>query len=428
MTERKTSLSRENGTIRPDGIRRGRRCHVCTGCGLCPGVGKADSLKNVRILTKDYLENGSQSLENEAGLRLIAADVGTTTIAMELCSVDGSVRDVFVTVNPQIQFGRDVLSRIQAAKDPALREQLQGEVREALMTGAKRFLKLLGEQERPLIVIAANTTMSYLLMGWDPEELGHAPFHASRRSGARFFLDEEETIPCVLLPGYSAFVGGDLFAGAMACGMQETEKRTLLIDLGTNGEILLGDRRGILATATAAGPAFEGGASQGVWGADLVKYVATLRREGLLDETGLLAEPYFQTGVRIGGVLLSQESVRGLQVAKAAIMAGIQILTKRAGVSLAEIDQVILAGGFGYFLNPADAAAIGLLPASLEEKTFSGGNTALAGAKRVGARMLRDGVDETMQSFTAEAEVINLAMEPEFQERYLKAMELNPME
>ena len=115
-------------------------------------------------------------------------------------------------------------------------------------------------------------------------------------------------------------------------------------------------------------------------------------------------------------------------MAKAAIMAGIQILTKRAGVSLAEIDQVILAGGFGYFLNPADAAAIGLLPASLEEKTFSGGNTALAGAKKVGARMLRDGVDETMQSFTAEAEVINLAMEPEFQERYLKAMELNPME
>ena len=178
-------------------------------------------------------------------------------------------------------------------------------------------------------------------------------FLASHLDGASFELPiGEKIVSCRLLPGFSAFVGSDLYAGALACGMATSKELTLLVDLGTNGEILLGNHDGILATATAAGPAFEGGANRGVFGADLVKYLATLRREGLLDDTGLLSEPYFTRGVRIGNLVLTQETVRNLQVAKAAIMSGIQVLLRRAGKGMEEVDRVILAGGFGYSVRP----------------------------------------------------------------------------
>lgn len=405
---------------------KGRRCQVCTGCGLCPGVTPGQGFGDIRILTKGGFDGQALSLANQEGIRLITADIGTTTIAMELCGEDGSAKEHFVTLNPQAEMGRDVLSRIEAAKDLILRKKMQEMVQSALVQGTERFLKCLKEGERAVMIIAANTTMSYLLMGWDPRELGQAPFAASHLDGARFELKVMDVeVPCVLLPGFSAFVGGDLYAGAAVCSMGHSKELTLLVDLGTNGEILLGNQDGILATATAAGPAFEGGASRGIWGADMVRYVATLREEGLLDETGLLAEPYFEKGIRIGNVCLTQEGIRGFQVAKAAIMAGIKILTDKSSYSMTDIERVILAGGFGYFLHPADAVAIGLIPRSLGEKAISGGNTALAGAKMLGAALLAKG---SLELEVPRAKVINLAMEPEFQGVYLESMALCPMD
>ena len=300
MAESETSFSK--GTT--SGSRaKGLRCQVCTGCGLCPGM-RRKTAEGMRILTQDLLSGKPSPLANADGIRLVAADVGTTTIAMELYKSDGSVEDRFVLLNPQAKYGADVLSRILAARDPAVLEEMKEMIRSALAQGAERFLKCLEPGESMVMVIAANTTMSYLLMGWNPEELGHAPFAAKHLRGARFAL---EGIPCLLLPGFSAFVGGDLLAGAAASSMAEKDEITLLVDLGTNGEILLGNKDRILGTATAAGPAFEGGAGRGVFGADLVKCVARLREEGFLDETGLLASPYFETGVLVGNVKLSKE-------------------------------------------------------------------------------------------------------------------------
>ena len=387
MTGNETSLSNEKTGKRAHG---GRRCQICTGCGLCPGV-RPEGRAGIRILTQDCLAGEKAALVNEDGLRLASADVGTTTIAMELYALDGSVQDRFVCVNPQTEFGADVLSRIRVAQDPEKKEKMFQMIRGALARGAERFLKWIQPGERMVCVIAANTVMSYLLMGWDPGELGQAPFTASNLSGARFSLrlKNTEELPCLLLPGFSAFVGGDLLAGAYVSGMTQTKQMTLLLDLGTNGEILLGNREEILATATAAGPAFEGGVNRGIWGADLVKFMARLLKDGATDETGLLQEPYFERGIRIGNVLLTQEAIRSLQLAKAAIQAGIRILTEQKGISMREIDRVILAGGFGYFLNPKDAVQIGLLPEQLEEKAIAGGNTALAGAKQIGSLLLR---------------------------------------
>lgn len=438
------------------------RCQVCTGCGLCPGVVPERDDRKVRILTGEEgsIASKDDGIRLDGPYRLVACDIGTTTIAMELYGRDGAVEERFVTVNPQVEYGSDVLSRILAARDPKQKKELQNQVKSALIQGMKRFLKCLGPEETPFLVIAANTTMSYLLMGWDCEELGHAPFTASRLGGAWFSLNcetgelkekslfdgekdkagfaverngawpgnvsgEEEGnfVSCVLLPGISAFVGGDVYSGIRACAMTEREELTLLIDLGTNGEMALGNREKILCTATAAGPAFEGGASRGIWGADMVHFTAMLLERGFADETGLLGEPYFSKGIRIGNVKISQESLRGLQLAKAAIAAGVDILVREYGTSLEKIGRVVLAGGFGYYLHPEDAVRIGMLPETLLERTVAGGNTALLGAKVIGAKLLNhSNVWKNVPIMT-----MNLAQHSAFADRYVKAMELRPM-
>ena len=197
--------------------------------------------------------------------------------------------------------------------------------------------------------------------------------------------------------------------------------------LGTNGELLLGNCHRRIACATAAGPAFEGGASRGVWGADMVRFLAVLRREGFLDQTGLLAEPYFGRGIRIGNVLVTRDAVRSVQLAKAAIAAGIEVLLGKYGIGSDGIDRVVLAGGFGYYLDPRDAVEIGLLPHRIGDKTVPGGNTALAGALTAGRGLLGRGWDSTrlqLEKYREGTEVVNLAEEPVFGELYIQRMEL----
>lgn len=423
--------------------KKGLRCRICTGCGLCAGVtpGRAE---DIHVLTTEGVGGKGAVFgetvpgDREPGFsrrRLVTADIGTTTVAMLLYGTDGSVTDQFMTVNPQRKYGADVISRIRAAEDREKAAEMRRRIRQALMQGLERFRKKLGENETVFLTIAANTTMSYLLMGRDTSELGHAPFHAS-------CLWEKETeiegIPCFLMPGLSAFLGGDILAGMLACGMGEREELQLLVDLGTNGELVLGNRENRIACATAAGPAFEGGPAAGIWGADMVSLLAALLREGLLDETGLLAEPYFESGVRAGNVLITQETVRAVQLAKAAVAAGIEILLDRYGIRPDQVERVILAGGFGYYLNPEDAVLIGLLPAAWEKKTVSGGNTALAGALAAGRELLGAGEDggspegrerltERLKELTKGTECLNLAGEKDFGPRYLERLELKEL-
>lgn len=410
----------------------GIRCRICTGCGRCQGV------ERMHILTK-RMQPIAVDLRNNRGERLITADVGTTTIAMQLHREDGSVEDSFVTVNPQIAYGADVISRIAAAEKTAdmepegaicVAEEMQRMVRGVLEKGINRFRARLLEGETLRMVLAANTTMVYLLMGWDVEELGKAPFVATHPDEVEI---EIAGVPIHVIPGLSAFVGGDITAGIHASGMLTYAEPVLLVDLGTNGELVLGNREKILACATAAGPAFEGGASRGIWGADMVHFLATLRREGLLDKTGLLKETYFETGVRIGNVCVTQEAVRAIQLAKAAIAAGIEILREKYGCCYDEIQKVILAGGFGYYLNPEDAGDIGLLPPELVEKTVAGGNTALEGALYIGEslfkRMQTEKQGERIEADIRKKEglsleIINLAEQKGFEAKYFDNMNL----
>ncbi len=408
--------------------KKGLRCQICTGCGLCPGATPESSASGgLHVLAEDAFLGDKIPFARD-GKRLAAADIGTTTVAMLLYDVDGSVADRFVEINPQIVYGADVLSRIKAAEDPSAAARMRESIRNVLEKGLKRFRKRLASEEILYLTVAANTTMTYLLMGWDPAELGRAPFAASRLSGAE---TELEGVGCFVLPGFSAFVGGDILAGCLACGMADREEITLFIDLGTNGELLLGNRHRRIACATAAGPAFEGGANRGIWGADMVRFLATLRRNGILDETGLLAEPYFDRGIRIGNVRITREAVRSVQLAKAAIAAGIEIMLEKYGVSGGEVDRVVLAGGFGYYLNPEDAARIGLLPRDFTNRTAAGGNTALFGALRAGRELLStswESVRAKLEGYKKDTEIVNLAMEAGFEEKYVRCMALTERE
>lgn len=408
--------------------KKGLRCHICTGCGRCPGIypdaapvgmgGINPSEVGLRVVTDSFLTQ-----EGKINGYVIAADIGTTTVAMVLYGPKGETIDRFVCVNPQTEYGADVISRIQAAEKKEHAIRMQQMIRGVLEQGETRFRKQASHCGDLRMVIAANTAMVYLLMGWDTGELGRAPFRAGRLGAVRTVIGQTA---CFIMPGLSAFVGGDIVSGIFACGLARGEKPSLLIDLGTNGEMALCGSRRIIACSSAAGPAFEGGVNKGIWGADMVSLTARLLEEKLLDETGLLAEPYFQTGILIGNVRVTQQSIRAIQLAKGAIAAGIGIIAQACGIHVSDIDRVVLSGGFGYYLDPADAVRIGLLPRDLLGKTVSGGNTALAGARLAGKILgCRQGEEMLLGELAVDigrAEVLNLAEIPDFENRYMDAI------
>lgn len=404
--------------------KKGFRCRVCTGCGLCPGVPAAQKEKLHVLADEISLQGESLSRALPKGKRLVTIDIGTTTVAALLYDMEGKVCDRVLTVNPQAVYGAEVISRILAAGEEQKAQELKKLITTVLENNLRRFAAKISEGETLFPVIAANTTMNYLLLGHNPEELGHAPFHAA-------YLDEEcveiASVKCLVMPGISAFVGADIMAGMLACEMADRAGYTLLIDLGTNGEMALGNREGIVACATAAGPAFEGGANKGMYGSDMISLLATLRREGLVDEDGALAEDYLDRGVKIGNVTVTTETIRSLQLAKAAIATGIEVLFERRGITAKEIERVVLAGGFGYYLRPEDAAEIGLLPSNLVEKTIPGGNTALLGARVYGAFSHGEALQKT-DEIKNNTESINLAEMTHFRDSYLSHFAMVPFE
>lgn len=427
-------------------FKKGAKCQICTGCGRC------FSDKPMVVVNSFFAPNtdGQQVADNTETVPMtekkyiIAADIGTTTIAMQLRrSEDKAVLDSFAALNPQRSYGADVLSRIEAAEDVHVKKAMQDAVREVLLQGVKQFVSLLEgkdlgtlkcegslqAEEQDLgtlfdeailksckLVIAANTTMIHLLMGLDVSRLGQYPFEPETLSEIRTELFGLETI---ILPGISAFIGADIVADMEALSIHRKKEMTLLLDLGTNGEMVLGNCDRLVATATAAGPAFES-ATDG-YGADLLALTARLLEEGILDETGLLADPYFEQGTTIGGVHITQQYIRQLQTAKAAVCTGIVTLCKKYGLkSFGEIDKVYLAGGMGYFMSPEAAAAVGLLPQELADKTVAVGNAALEGAFCYGRIAKRD------TNKRLSLEVYNLAEEKEFAESYIANMALVP--
>ncbi len=375
-------------------------------------------------------ESLKEMLRRDKGIFGVAIDIGTTTIAFSLVNIKNStIMYQKGLPNSQRRYGSDVISRVRASMEGKA-DALRVAVQEDLLKGLDAILSgdRTGGAERirpDHIVIACNTAMRHLLLGESCEGLAAYPFDAGENGlyltdGFRLLDDFGYIdIPVTLLPGLTPFVGGDIVSGMLASGFCADQKKKLLLDLGTNGEMALYDGKKLYVTSTAAGPAFEGGSLS--CGSEAVGVLADLLKRGLMDETGLLQPPFFEKGYpvidKLSGknVLLTQADVRQLQLAIAAMRAGASLLLKAAGITEDDLATIILAGGKGFHLDARKAMRVGLLPDVDPMKILAGGNTSLKGA----IRYLRT-CDEEIT--LPPCEEIVLANEPDFNELYVNYM------
>lgn len=394
-------------------------------------------------------DNSTFSFEPQEGFG-IAIDVGTTTLVVQLLDLNtGYVLDAVTAVNPQVKFGADLISRIQSCLD-GKQEEMQRLIRRKTGQMIRSVLK-----KHPVdvskVVMVGNTAMHHIFSGLDVHPLSYYPFESPDLGGQEFSsvllgwdLPEKATI--CFYPSVGSFVGSDILAGIAATKMFEHEKYTALIDLGTNGEIVLGNREKIICASTAAGPAFEGakisqgmravtGAissltikngqfschvignveAKGICGSGLIDAMAVLLLKEKIGPFGEINSGDEKVELA-SGVFLTQQDIREFQLAKAAIAAGLQILLNRFGITFNEVDNVFVAGGFGSFLNLQNVIQTGLIETS-EDKMVKMGNTALIGAKMF---LFEEG--QFIQNILGRVTHINLEADPAFQDIYVEKL------
>ncbi len=378
-------------------------------------------------------------IKNADGGLTICIDIGTTTLAFQLIK-GGRVVKEHREINLQRKFGVDVLSRIDASS------RGRGiELKRIIAYQLKRGIDALTSERADKIIIAANTAMVYLLMGYPCEELGKYPFCASHTKTLNF---EENGTQITIIGGLSAFIGGDITSGLYMTDFDLSDKVNLFADLGTNGEMAIGNRDKILTASTAAGPAFEGGniscgigsvdgaiygldiksgktetingkPPAGICGTGIVDLTAQLLENGIIDETGLFTEKYFNDGYPVTDkIRFLQSDIREIQTAKSAIRAGIEILMTRYGAAADDIDTLYIAGGFGRGLKIEKAAKIGLIPPKLADKVKFIGNSSLGGAVKYAS----DNGYERIEGMKKKSSEITLGNDDLFNELYIKYM------
>jgi uncharacterized 2Fe-2S/4Fe-4S cluster protein (DUF4445 family) len=384
----------------------------------------------------------------------VAVDLGTTTVVAQLVDLEtGRVRACHTTLNPQVAYGSDIMSRAQMALEGAGRRKLAAIVRQGIGALVDRVIATAGLEQAPIesVVLVGNTVMHHLFCELDVEPLARLPFE-SDHGGLREFQASDlrwelrGDPPVRFLPCLGGFVGGDLLAGILATRMHERDEPSLLVDLGTNGEIVVGNAERMLCASTAAGPAFEAGgiemgmqatsgaidqvavvdgglrchtiadaAPRGICGSGLVDAVAAGLELGWIEPSGRL-----EGGRKIldlsGAVHLTQGDVRQLQLAKAAIAAGIRILLDRWGAGSDEVPLVNLAGAFGNYVNRESARRIGLIDFP-DESVEPIGNSALLGAKL--ALFGKERTAFEYRDVLARVEHVSLASDPDFQEIFV---------
>ncbi len=406
----------------------------------------------------------------------VALDVGTTTVAAYVLDL-GSGREVGARAahNRQGSYGADVVSRVSYAQqegESGLRE-LQRAIRETINHLLEELLEETGLEPRDLVhaAVVGNPAMLHLVLGADPACLGQAPFAPLWRrwltvDAGVLGLELNPGAPVDFLPVVSGYVGADVVAGAVSCDIHNASEPVVFLDLGTNGEIVLAAAGRMVACSAAAGPAFEavgiacgmsalaGAVSRveidddvrcgtigsappkGLCGTGLTDAVAELLKVGIVDSKGKMAGCGGSAAVaeRITGegkarrfllargerpVYLAQSDVRKLQLAKAALRSGLDVLLSQAGLEAAEVERVYLAGAFGAHMRVESLVRIGLLPQCFREKVEQTGNAAGAGAKDVlcDRRLARDA-----RRVARRMEFVELASEKEFGRRYVERM------
>jgi uncharacterized 2Fe-2S/4Fe-4S cluster protein (DUF4445 family) len=409
----------------------------------------------------------------------LAVDVGTTTVAVRLIALpSGRVLATRADYNAQIACGLDVISRIHYARDAVRLEELR---LRAVGTVNSLVLNAVRSQGLPAesilgAVIAGNTTMVHLLLGLDPEFIRLEPYTPTVHRLPRFTADEigiaiHPRSSILICPSVGSYVGGDITAGLLCTEFTEkTGTVSLFMDIGTNGELVVGNRDFLLACACSAGPAFEGGGVEhgmraaggaiekveidpatglarywtiggtkplGLCGSGMISLLAELFRTGWMDPAGKLNRTRASPAIRVegrraryrvvpsedsgtgGDIAVSETDIEAVIRAKAAIYSAIGLLLDRAEVGIEKIETFYIAGGFGRYLNLEDATAIGLIPDLPADRFKFIGNASLAGASRaLVSRKYRERLFELADRMT----YIELNTSPEYMDQYTAAL------
>lgn len=390
----------------------------------------------------DAVIETSGQTASHIGVYGAAVDIGTTTVVCKVFAPDGTCVGERSCLNPGRAFASDVIGRIDAAlrgHAGALQQQITDCIAELLaQTGCADQIKRM--------VITGNTAMLYLLTGRCPASIARAPFVSETLFGEAVTLLGIDTF---LPPCMNAFVGADITCAVLASGMTTQNETALLCDIGTNGELALWKNGVLYITSTAAGPAFEGaeissgcggvvGAvdrvytangrvyahtigdkpAVGICGSGLIDAVAAFLQTNQIDETGMAEEETLYLSAHGGTVTLTQGDIRALQLAKAAVAAGIEMLLARSGTSADEVATVYLAGGFGNKLSVASAVQIGLLPRAFLHKTVPIGNAALSGA----VMLLSDDAKQEAERIASLSRHVELGGNAEFNDAFVEKM------
>jgi uncharacterized 2Fe-2S/4Fe-4S cluster protein (DUF4445 family) len=428
---------------------------------------------NKTIVYRDGVAVCSEQGDTSSEVYGVAVDIGTTTVVAKLIDLkNGQAIATAASGNPQIVFGDDVISRIAYGHT----EQGFSELHDVIIYCVNTLIKQLCHSAQIKaeyiyeLTVAGNTTMNHLLLKLPISQLGQAPYKAYSvdafdKSADELRIKINPAGHIHTIENIAGFVGSDTVAAAVAVAMDEADEMTLLVDIGTNGEILLGTKKKMYAASCAAGPAFEGAIERVVHnpddidvdviggktprticGSGLIDAVALLVELGIVDSTGKFVSPIelkgklpqkiFDRIIEQGEkqyafvlahnlaadekpVILTQKDIRETQLAKAAISAGIKLLQKKIGITDNDIEHVLLAGAFGNYIRRKSAKLIGLLPDVPLEKIHFVGNAASSGAQMI----LISGICRDLAGKLArQIDYIELANEPEFAKQFAESM------
>lgn len=412
----------------------------------------------------------------------LAVDIGTTTVVASLVNLlTGETLATASATNAQNIFGADVIARIEHVMNDTrglehLNKRVVGVINRLLAKLAQAAE--VSPEEIMQIAVVGNTTMSHLFLGLDPTYLASSPFipitaHLVRVEAQDLGLKIFAHAPVYMLPNIAGYVGADTVGVILSTGVHKQEGIRLAVDIGTNGEIVLAASGKLWTCSTAAGPAFEGAQIQfgmraatgaiekvkidqdvhlsiigkapakGICGSGLMDLVSELVKAGIVDESGRMLNrehaehlpetlrsrldrndaygTHFVLASEPGHepVVITQKDVRELQLAKAAVYAGIQILLKEAGLRVDDLDQVLLAGAFGSYIDKESALTLGLLPPVTPDKIVSVGNAAGAGAKFA---LLSADLRQEAEDLARRVIHVELSTRPDFQEFFMDAL------
>lgn len=404
----------------------------------------------------------------------VAIDIGTTTIVLYLIDLtDGSLVDIASAYNSQIRFGDDVITRIVYATE---HNGLKG-LNRAVITDINILLSLLGKTHHidirsiDHLVIAGNTTMTHLFLGLDPSAIREEPYIPTANSFPLAFarglgIKVNPNTPVYTFPCVASYVGGDIVSGVLASRLHKKQELSLFMDIGTNGEIVLGNSEWLIAAACSAGPCFEGsgikhgmrateGAIEdvkinpatlepeikvigeetqpiGICGSGMIDAVAEMFMAGILDQKGKLQKevsnkvregedgPEFVIYSKDGrDIVLTEPDIENIIRAKAAIYAGFSILLKEVGYTFDNVHRVYIAGGFGKFLDVEKAVILGMLPDIAREKFEYMGNTSIIGSYLCAlSRKMREEAEEIAREMT----YLELSVSRAFMDEYVSGI------